>query len=273
MKGTPMARAEHSSLDELAALKKAFVARQMSTAIKVAEKVSLTEDPKKALARLTALAYDQAPVHNGKKLVGWVKTQSLAGSSEVSESLISLADSRFVSADSSLESVLALLPEQEFLFTVDESGIQGFICISDLDRHIVRAYFGIHLSQVEMMLTQLARAYSTVSEVEDHISKTTKHSDGRSLWKEYKTASEKGLATHPAEYLYLEQLITLLRLASDRQAISVPKSMWKWMQVIKDNRNFLAHSARNLSAGQGAKKMAELQVAFTKVINFLNGNL
>lgn len=263
-----MTRRDHSTTSDVNSLKRAFTARQMSTQVRSRQTITvgLISAPEVAFRRLVEGNFDQAPVLSGKKLVGWVETSRLNGAKSVEEVFTPLSDCRFVSADSSLETVIATLPDQQFVFTVDENGIEGFVCVSDLDRHIVRAFFGMQLTQVEMILTYLARTHMPEEEVETYISRGSKYADGKSLHDDYKSAQEKGLSTHPAEYLYLGQLVQILKSLHADRKLKVSRSTFSALQVINESRNFLAHAARNLSAADGSKKMAKLQVAFNLAI-------
>ena len=67
--------------------------------------------------------------------VGWVATDGLQGHRTVRSVMAALDECKLVSAESSIASVLELIPRSKFLFVVDRRGLSGFIVRSDLDRH------------------------------------------------------------------------------------------------------------------------------------------
>ena len=63
-----------------------------------------------------------------------------------------------VSAESSIASILQILPRNKLVFIVSKLGLSGFIVQSDLDRHAVRSYFYLLIAGIEMLLSEVVKS-------------------------------------------------------------------------------------------------------------------
>jgi hypothetical protein len=130
-----------------------FCAGQISTALKDAVAVDLTEAPSLAEQHLRQARFDQAPVMHGGRPVGWVSTETLARGRNVKSVMTPFEDCRLVSAQASIAAILKLLPDDKFIFTVSEEGVR-----SDIDRHAVRSYLYLLVSRIEMLLGEIVES-------------------------------------------------------------------------------------------------------------------
>lgn len=247
---------EYSSQDDIAALKRGFRAASLSTPLKRAESVSLEGDVETALNRLRKMGFDQAPVKAGSKLVGWIRTKDLEGAAKVADSLQRLEDAVLVSAETSLSNAIDKLSHSSFVFTVSETGIVGFICPSDLERHVVRAYFSMLTSQVEMLLGYLVKWGCPEELVREQLrNESTK--EGFSLKQQYERQREKGEETHPVEYLYLGQLVDLFEAANPDIDRLLLKNLQTKLTLVVENRNLFAHSTRRINSRINLRRLDE----------------
>lgn len=249
--------AEYSSLSDIANLKTAFRASSLATPIKGATTVDFNESSLAALTRLETRGYDQAPAKRGKKTVGWVLTDRLRNAQTVAECLEPIEDSVMVSKETSLSNAIKRLNEVPFIFTVSESGVDAFICRSDLERHIVRAYFNLLTSQIEILLGFLVKRGVDEDIVAAAISKRNTHQEGRSLYEKFQNSKSKNQETHPVEYLYLEQLVDLMSQIRPKIAPLLLKQLKTKLKIVVANRNQFAHNTRRLSATQELKNLDE----------------
>ena len=102
-----------------------FHAEQIATSIAGAVTVQAAESAKVAHRRLVDARFDQAPVMNERRTVGWVTTDDLRGSPTVRSAMVALDDCTLVSAESSTATVLRLLPDNKFLFVAAKKACQG----------------------------------------------------------------------------------------------------------------------------------------------------
>lgn len=184
-----------------ASLLRVFAARQIATAISEAEFVDHAEAPVVAHERLTTRRFDQAPVTQDGRLVGWVSTSTLKAANNVKSVLRPLSRSALVSGQSPISQVLELLAKDGFVFVVGEGGIDGFVTPSDLDRHAVRSHFYLLVAGIELLLAEAVR-----TAVHPDVVLARVHGDVRARWEAAYAANSE---TSPVEYLYLQDLAEL----------------------------------------------------------------
>ena len=258
-----------SSTEAIEDLKNAFRAGSLATAIWASKNVGIEDKPDDAHARLASHDFDQAPVVKRKKTMGWVARSSLKDAESVTAAMTTLADSSFVSSDTTIGNVIHRLAESPFIFTVTNSGIEGFICVSDLERHVVRAYFSMLTSQVEMLLAHVIRGRVDESVLVEKITARAIHSNGRSLQTQFLKAREAGMDTHPVEYLYLNQLIELLPKALPSARKKTMSAILRNLEIVNENRNYVAHAAKKLDPKNAANRLRRLDDAFEMLIKEL----
>ena len=199
-----------------------------------------------------------------RRPVGWVATDSLAGHRAVRSAMTPLSDCTLVSAESSIASVLQLLPGSRFLFVVDKRGLSGFIVRSDLDRHAIRSYLYLLIAGVEMLLAEIVK-----SAIPDNQIITSLRSDQKSKFKQAYAANQE---TSPAEYLYISDLIGLFAqtpYASDPRLWDKP--LTDLLISIKHFRNDVMHPVRSLAALENVETLANLPRWAAEVTEKLRG--
>jgi hypothetical protein len=228
-----------------------FHAEQIATSIAGAVTVQAAESAKVARRRLVDARFDQAPVMNERRAVGWVATDDLRGGRTVRSAMVPLDDCTLVSAESSTATVLRLLPDNRFLFVVGKEGLSGFIVQSDLDRHAVRSYLYLLIAGVEMLLSEIVKYAIPENKIEGKV-----RSNLKKRFEQARTANQE---TSPAEYLYLDELIELFaktRYAHDPDLWD--ESFTGLLMEVKTFRNDVMHPTRSLTTSEVVRTVANL---------------
>jgi hypothetical protein len=241
-----------------------FHADQIATPIRGAVTVRLAESARIARQRLVDARFDQAPVMNELRPVGWVATDDLKGHRTVGSAMTPLNDCALVSAESSIASVLQLLPTSKFLFVVDKRGLSGFIVRSDLDRHAVRSYLYLLIAGVEMLLAEIIKSATPIDQIIASL-----RSDQKERFEQAYVANQE---TSPAEYLYIGELIALFAktdYASDPRFWD--QSLADQLIRVKHFRNDIMHPVRSLAALDDIEALANLPRWAVEVTEKLRG--
>jgi CBS domain-containing protein len=248
-----------------------FHADRIATSIGGAVTVGLVESVRIARQRLVDARFDQAPVMSGRRPVGWVATDDLKGHRTVRSAMTPLDDCTLVSAQSSIASVLQVLPGNEFLFVVGKYGLSGFIVRSDLDRHAVRSYLYLLITGIEMLLAAIVK-----DTIPDGQIIASLRSDQQKRFEQAYAANQEA---SPAEYLYIGELITLFtqtRYAKDPRLWDKP--LTDLLIRARNFRNDVMHPVRSLAASEDIEAIANLPRWATEVtgrlrgiVTFLNG--
>jgi hypothetical protein len=112
-------------------------------------------------ARILAdLQFDQAPVFSGSRLIGYVLRNSLEEHPQrtVRSATTSVDQTSVLSASADLNAFLGVLDNRRFAFVVGQTGIEGFVTPSDLNKHAARAHFYLLLAELEILLSNAIRA-------------------------------------------------------------------------------------------------------------------
>jgi hypothetical protein len=241
-----------------------FHAEQIATPIGGAVTVRLEEPARIARQRLVDARFDQAPVMNDRRPVGWVATDALKGHRTVGSAMTTLNYCTLVSAESSIANVLQLLPGKKFLFVVGKQGLSGFIVRSDLDRHAVRSYVYLLIAGIEMLLAEIVK-----SAIPDDRIIASLHSGEKKRFEQAFAANQE---TSPAEYLYIGELIALFTqtsYASDPTFWDEP--LTELLVRVKNFRNDVMHPVRSLAALEDTKGLANLPRWAAEVSERLRG--
>ena len=258
----------YSSSGDVEAIKRSFRASSLATSLTDAKDVDVDGDVATTVRFFSSLGLDQAPVHRRGKILGWVFIRDVAKSLDISTAMTPLSDSTFVSADTNLGNVIKHLVKAGLVFTVSERGIDGFICVSDLDRHVVRAYFSMLLIQVEMLLAHGVRKNCDEEDARRLLS-TNSTVEGQSLRDRYESARNSNDETHAVEYLYLNQLIALFRQYTKAKQMSVRPQVFADLNAVEANRNYIAHAVRTKSGREGARDLHVLDESFSRLTEAL----
>ena len=239
-----------------------FHAAQIATSIRGSVTVQLAEPAKVARQRLVDARFDQAPVMDGNRPVGWVATDDLKVHRTVRSAMTSLNDCTLISAESSTANVLQILPSKKFLFLVGKQGVSGFIVHSDLDRHAVRSYLYLLIAGIEMLLSEIVKYTVPDAQIESAIRSNLKQ--------RFEQAHMVNQETSPAEYLYIDELTTLF----DRTPYASDPRFWDesltdLLTKIKSFRNDVMHPTRSLAASEDIQTLANMPSWATEVANRL----
>lgn len=228
-----------------------FRAGQISTSVTGAVTVDLAEPTELAQERLSQARFDQAPVMHKGRAVGWVATVGLIAGRSVGSLMTPLDDCTLVSAESSIATILQLLLDDKFIFTVGKQGLSGFIVHSDIDRHAVRSYLYLLISGIEMLLAEIVK--SAIPEVRIAASLRAR------MRKTYDQARLDNQETSPAEYLYIGELVKLF----NQTPYASDPDLWdsgskQLLLEIKGFRNSVMHPVRSIAAEDNIETAAHL---------------
>lgn len=179
----------------------AIEARYLATPLAEALTVDLRRFASKAERELIDGGFTQAPVTHSGKLVGWVSLERLAGCDLVSDAYTDLTGSRFCGSAASINDLLPHLAETGFCFVVGRGGIDSIVVPSDVDRHAARSHFYNLVAGVEIAIADLIRREIDPGEVASWISDRPQFGGGGSLRQTFDEAKQRGVETHPVEYL------------------------------------------------------------------------
>lgn len=230
-----------------------FPALEMATPLKDAVAVNVNMRASAAKEMLRAARFDQAPVVNDEgRLCGWARTANLGGRGFVSGSLIPLERCAIQSLDTPVGDTLQTIAASGLVFFAGRSGITSFAVPSDLDRHVVRCYLYVLLSEAEMLLADVAEASLSVEAIESLMR-------GREKTR-YESACSRDIETRPVEYLMLSAYSGIVDKIPSLVA-AFPGSQNELRAVLKEFtrlRNCVAHPAKSLTAEFYADEIAEL---------------
>ena len=135
----------------------AFQARHLAVPISQAFSVAQSDNARDAETRLREERFDQAPVVDGDRMVGFVLTRHLARAVHVAEVMTPLGSGNVVSADASVGRLMEWILDPGFLFVLEGREITGFITVSDFIKQPARGYLYLALSRLEIGLAALVR--------------------------------------------------------------------------------------------------------------------
>lgn len=172
----------------------ALTLRSLEMATELAAAHNLPHDMRSTDARdlMRALRFDQAPVMRRGRLTGWVRTASLTGRGSVEQHLTSLEDCAILARDTPVSDAIKAVARHQLVFLAGTAGINAFVVTSDLDRHAVRCYLYVLVSELEMYMASQAAASLSVEQIEAQLGNQKKR---------YNQAQGRGVETHPVEYL------------------------------------------------------------------------
>jgi hypothetical protein len=238
-----------------------FPAHEMATPLADAFAVNSAMKASAAKAMLREARFDQAPVINDEgQLCGWVRTASLGGRGYVTGSLIPLERCVIQSLDTSVGDALQAVASSGLVYFAGRTGISAFAVASDLDRHVVRCYLYVLLSEVEMLLADAAEAELSREAIERLIR-------GRDRTR-YEAACANDVETRPVEYLMLSAYSGIVDGIKPLVA-AFPGSQNELRAVLKKFtrlRNCVAHPAKSLALEFEPAEVASLAMkadAFT----------
>lgn len=204
----------------------AITARHIMTPIASAVSVRVTARVEDVVEALAPYGFDQAPVTNGKQIVGFVTRESAERAEAGTRIRINrLASPFLVSADAPVGVILRRLAATPMVFAVQESGLAGFITPSDLNKHPVRTHFYLLLADLEMTMASEARnALSDTAAALDSLP------PGRraKVLQQHAEARELNIDADVLTAFQFADLLTLTRRTGLHQAFGYPtKRRWE----------------------------------------------
>jgi hypothetical protein len=231
----------------------ALTLRALEMATELADAHNLPHDMRSTQARdlMRSLRFDQAPVMRRGRLAGWVRTATLTGRGSVEQHLTALEDCAILARDTHVSDAIKAVAKHQLVFLAGPAGINAFVVASDLDRHAVRCYLYVLVSELEMYMASQAAASLSTEQIEIHLGNQTKR---------YRQAQQRGVETHPIEYLNFSSYgaIALLvptivdRFPGDRD------SMASELENLKTLRDCVAHPSKSLTLDFEATELARL---------------
>lgn len=137
----------------------AFQAHHLAVPIGAAVSVTASEIAHSAATRLKDVRFDQAPVVEEGRVLGFVLTRRLSDSDValVEDVMVPLGSGNIVSANASIGRLMEWILDPGFLFVLEGREITGFITVSDFNKQPVRAYLYLLISRVELGIAELLR--------------------------------------------------------------------------------------------------------------------
>jgi hypothetical protein len=135
----------------------AFQARHLAVPMSQAFSVDPKDAAADAAARLRHERFDQAPVVDGDRILGFVLTRHLAQARRVADAMTPLGSGNVVSADASIGRLMEWIIDPGFLFVLEGRDVTGFIAVSDFNKQPVRGYLYLLLARLEVGLAELVR--------------------------------------------------------------------------------------------------------------------
>lgn len=217
-----------------------FSASEIATSLASSYTVCAKQRATAARRGLLAARFDQAPVLNEERLVGWVRTAHLSGRGPVSSHLIPLDRCVVLSSDAALSNVIGLVARAGFVFLAGAAGIDRFVVPSDLDRHAVRSYLYVVLSEIEFHLADLVREWVPEPQIIENFESDQRES--------YESSHSKGRETHAVEYLYLSSYISLIKRTPALAAVLgwTDSTHRRELAEVNELRTCVAHPSRSL---------------------------
>jgi hypothetical protein len=140
-------------------LDEAFQARHLAVPMAKAFAVGPREEAAAAATTLRERRFDQAPVLDGDRILGFVLTRKLGESDVryVGDAMVPLGSGNVVSADASIGRLMEWILDPGFLFVLEGREVTGFIAVSDFNKQPARGYLYLLLARLEIGLAELIR--------------------------------------------------------------------------------------------------------------------
>jgi CBS domain-containing protein len=135
-----------------------FYARDLSVPIEGSLAFGPDDDSQSARRLLAERKFDQAPVLDSGRPIGFVLASHLEGhQGHIDEILRPLGSGNVVSADATVGALLEWIIEPGFLFVLEGRDITGFITIHDFNKQPARGHLYLMLARLESGLARLIR--------------------------------------------------------------------------------------------------------------------
>lgn len=136
----------------------AFQARHLAVPRSQAFTLAANTSVEEARSQLGAGRFDQAPVGDRDKFIGFVLANQMVGDGRrVVDVMTPLGSGNVVSADASVGRLLEWIIQPGFLFVLEGREITGFITVSDFNKQPARGYLYLLLARLETGIADLVR--------------------------------------------------------------------------------------------------------------------
>lgn len=251
-------------------LSRVFRAEHISTLLAGSASVEVKEPAAEAAASLRGGRFDQAPVTDGGRVVGWVLTEDLDRTGGDVDSVYRRLDRcTILAVDAPLTDLLPVLGTEQMVLLAGSRGLESFVTPSDLDRNAARGHLYLLVSSVEMLLADIVTARLEPAIVEGAIS-----GPPRRRWKE---AVAAGLESRPVEYLNLGPLTALFEnhvvaAAVDSSTVWDDEARTALSELVR-LRNSVAHAVIPILKEWNARQLGELLPEAERVLVVLRSFL
>jgi CBS domain-containing protein len=224
----------------------AFQARHLAVPMSQAYSVAPRDDAADAAARLSEQRFDQAPVVDSHRILGFVLTNHLQRGRRVADAMTPLGSGNVVSGDASIGRLMEWILDPGFLFVLEGRDVTGFISVSDFIKQPVRGYLYLLLARLEIGLAGLARR--RFLEQEEARALLTREAK-RAVLKRYTGDREAGKETELLAYFGFPDLIRVFTVDDELRRIVGDMSRDDWIAAVDGFvglRNDVMHPIRNV---------------------------
>jgi hypothetical protein len=212
-------------------------------------------DPKDAAAdaaaRLRRERFDQAPVVDGDRILGFVLTRHLAQARRVAGAMTPLGSGNVVSADASIGRLMEWIIDPGFLFVLEGRDVTGFIAVSDFNKQPVRGYLYLLLARLEVGLAELVRR--RFPDQQDALALLPP--DGQAIVRDrFEGDRTAGEESELVAYFDFSDLIEVVRRDAELLGVVSGRSRNGWIKYaggLVQLRNDVMHPVRNAVLAKG----------------------
>lgn len=231
----------------------AFQARHLAVPMSQAFSVAPRDGAADAATELREKRFDQAPVLDGERILGFVLTRDLtrAPTRSVADAMVPLGSGNVVSADASIGRLMGWIIDPGFLFVLEGRDVTGFIAVSDFNKQPVRGYLYLLLARLEIGLAELVRR--RFPNQEDALALLP--SDGQAIvrdrYDDDRTADEE---SELVAYFDFSDLVEMVTEDADLRRIVSGQSRNAWSNYaggLVQLRNDVMHPVRNAVLAKG----------------------
>jgi hypothetical protein len=200
---------------------------------------------------LRALRFDQAPVMRGDRLFGWARTARLTGRGTVGQQATPLEDCAILARDTPVGDAIKAVGRHHLVFLAGVDGINSFVVPSDLDRHAVRCYLYVLVSELEMEMASRAQSALSAEQIEAHLGNQERR---------YRQAQRRGLETDPIEYLNFSAYEAIAPEVPDirDRFPGAPDELSGELVKLRKLRDCVAHPSKSLTLAFEPLELARL---------------
>jgi CBS domain-containing protein len=252
---------------------RSLVARYLATDIDAADELSGGDRASVAASRL-GKHFDQAPVREGGKVVGYALTHELKASPRrvVRNLMHPLSPAVIVSPDSPIREVLAILHEHRFAFVEQDEQLVGFIVPSDMNKQAGRVHFYMLVAALEIGLSKLIRDRSTLDEQAAHLRYLSRDAKF-TIECRFHADNRMGVDVDYVAYMDFTHLLKIVGNVPNLRTLLGFRGMKDWQEQtggLPQLRNDVMHSTREfLSPERTVDDLVRYQDAISALLDHL----